>query len=274
MIIDTHVHIGRLKDSPFAEITFEQGLARLLQEMKRNRIDHALVLPGFRRSEPNDPKTATALDLVRGAENVSVIGSIDVLDHDQGDIDQLDEWMERRLIVGMKLYPGYQHFYPDQDVCAPIYRLCLKHDMPVIFHAGDTLGGGPDPAKVRYAHPLAIDSVAADFPGLKIVIAHMGNPWFVDCAEVLYKNDNVYADLSGLVVRTPLGSPYGRLMRRRVRDLIAYSSPRKLLYGTDWPLTDMKPYLRFVRSLGLSQADSAYVFHKNAARLFGLQLPN
>jgi pantetheine-phosphate adenylyltransferase len=32
------------------------------------------------------------------------------------------------------------------------------------------------------------------------VLAHVGNPWLTDAAEVVYKNVNVWADLSGLVV--------------------------------------------------------------------------
>lgn len=271
MIIDAHVHIGRLANSAFAGITFERSLRLLLREMKMSRVDRALILPGYRRDEKNDPATATALKLTAGLQNVSVVGSIDVLDHDRRDLEELDRWMAEGRIVGIKLYPGYQHFYPDQDICGPIYRLCLKHDLPVIFHSGDTLSNGENKAKVKYSHPLHIDSVATEHPDLKIVIAHAGNPWFIDSAEVLYKNDNVYADLSGLVVREPLNSPYGRLMKRRLRELMDYSSPRKLLFGTDWPLSDMKPYIKFVRDLGLGRADSDHVFYKNAVRLFGLK---
>ena len=270
MIIDAHVHSGRLVNSRFADITFAQSLKLLLEEMRRSRVDRALILPGYRRDEKNDPATATALKLAAGLKNVSVIGSLDVLDHGQDDLDQLDRWMADGKIVGIKLYPGYQHFSPDQEICGPIYRLCLKHGRPVIFHSGDTLSNGENKAKVKYSHPLHIDGVATEYPGLKIVIAHSGNPWFIDSAEVLYKNDNVYADLSGLVVREPLDSPYGRLMRKRLRELMDYSSPRKLLFGTDWPLSDMRPYVKFVRNLGLGRTDSEYVFHKNAASLFGL----
>jgi hypothetical protein len=270
MIIDSHVHIGRLDDSPYAATTFEQNLASLLKEMRSAGVDKALILPGYRKHEKTDPLMRTVLKVTEGRKNVFITGSIDVLDHSQDDIDELDGLMAKRRIIGIKLYPGYQHFFPYDPVCEPIYKLCLKHDVPVIFHSGDTLSTGETAAKVRYAHPLAIDDVAADHPDLKIVIAHMGNPWFLDCAEVLYKNNNVYADLSGLVVRTPLDSPYGRLLRAKINELIVFSSPRKLLYGTDWPLGEMKPYLKFVKSLGLGKTDLDYVMYKNAAWLFGV----
>ena len=125
--------------------------------------------------------------------------------------------------------------------------------------------------KVRYSHPLNIDDVAADLPNLKIIIAHMGNPWLVDCAELLYKNPNVYADISGLIVGEDLESPYGDLMRSRIKEMINYiGSENKLLYGTDWPLAPMKTYIEFANSLGLSQEGQDYLFFKNAINLFKL----
>ena len=42
--------------------------------------------------------------------------------------------------------------------------------------------------------PLLVDDVAVDNPDVKFVMAHFGNPWLIDAAEVIYKNDNVWAD--------------------------------------------------------------------------------
>lgn len=53
---------------------------------------------------------------------------------------------------------------------------------------------------MRQAHPLLVDDIAVDFPKVKFVLCHLGNPWFQDAAQVLYKNDNVYADISGLTL--------------------------------------------------------------------------
>ena len=69
-----------------------------------------------------------------------------------------------------------------------VYELAIEFDVPVMFHSGDTY---TPKGKVRFAHPLHIDDVAVDFPDLKIVICHVGNPWIRDCMEVVYKNANV-----------------------------------------------------------------------------------
>jgi len=54
--------------------------------------------------------------------------------------------------------------------------------------------------KLKYAHPLNVDDIAVDNPELKIVMCHLGNPWLIDCQQILHKNRNVHADISGLVV--------------------------------------------------------------------------
>lgn len=100
----------------------------------------------------------------------------------------------------------------------------------------------------------------------------MGNLWLIDCAEVIYKNKNVYADISGLVVKEDLDTPYGNLMKKRIQDLMEYSHPRKLIYGTDWPLTRMKPYIEFTKSLEFSGKDLKYGLYKNAANVFKIEI--
>ena len=72
--------------------------------------------------------------------------------------------------------------------------------MPVAVHTGDTAFSD---ARLKYAHPLTVDEAAADFPDVKFVICHCGNPWFADATEVAAKNPNVYIDLSGLLEAYP-----------------------------------------------------------------------
>lgn len=268
MIIDAHAHIAKLPNSPFAKNTFKQNLKSLLKEMEMNGVNMSFILPWFENTDVN-LSVETAIKLTKGVKNIKIIGTIDVLNYKKAQFEQLEDWLKNKKIIGVKLYLGYQHFYPNQDICNPIYKLCEKYGVPVIFHSGDTLVYAGY-AKVKYSHPLPIDDVATNFPNLKIIIAHLGNPWLIDCAELLYKNQNVYADISGLVVGEKLTTSYGQLMKKRIQELMIYSSPRKLLYGTDWPLTDMKSYIKFTKSLGLAKKDLDYIFYKNAKELFRL----
>src|SRR5208282_4375038 len=92
---------------------------------------------------------------------------------------------------------GYLHFHPADPAYRPYYELAARRRLPFIFHTGDTYSPY---AKLKYAHPLGVDEVAVDHPDVRFVLAHVGNPWMIDAAEVVYKNVNVWADLSGLIV--------------------------------------------------------------------------
>lgn len=245
MIIDAHTHIGRKMGSE--KLTFEKALKLLLGEMRSNKVDHSIVIASYKRTSFN-PSMAEDLALVKGIKKLSLVGSLDVLHYTQKDLYILEELLSKKIIKGIKIHLGYQYIYANDPRCNPIYRLCLKHDAPVIFHTGDTLTiPGEKPAKVKYAHPLPIDD------------------------EVVYKNNNVYADISGIVINdADLYSPYGDLVRKKIQEIFHYSDPKKLLYGTDWPLASMKSYIKFTKSLRIAKKDLDYVFYKNAQTLFKL----
>src|SRR5262249_56900285 len=98
-------------------------------------------------------------------------------------------------------------------------------------------------AKLKYAHPLGIDEVAVDHPKVRFILAHVGNPWMADAAEVIYKNMNVWADLSGLLVGQD--GDFSELdtaeaaqdVVQRLQAAWRYAErPNRFLYGSDWPL--------------------------------------
>ena len=199
MIIDSHTHIGKLPNSLYSE-SYQKNFELILKEAKDSKVDKVIIIAGLEKKDGFNLSTKSLIDLIKDNSNVYAVAGIDVINYQEEDISDLEDYLKHKKIVAIKLYTGYQHFYPSDERCKPIYELCLKYDVPVIFHSGDTLAGYVSNPKIKYSHPINIDDVAADLPELKIIIAHMGNPWLIDCAEVMYKNPNVYADISGLVV--------------------------------------------------------------------------
>ena len=132
------------------------------------------------------------------------------------------------------------HLEPAHPNYRRYYELAAKYNIPVMFHTGDTYS---PQAKLKYAQPLGVDDVAVDHPNTRFVICHIGNPWTIDAAEVIYKNMNVWGDLSGLMVGTDevFISDEGREakaeMCHAIQKAIRYSErPNRFVYGTDWPL--------------------------------------
>jgi hypothetical protein len=202
------------------------------------------------------------------------VGGINPNRLDSAGLERIERQLSAGRVKGLKIYLGYYPVSPDAGVYRPVYELAAKYSTPVIFHTGDTSSAD---AKIRYAHPLPIDDVAVDYRGVTFVVAHLGNPWTLDAAELLYKNPNVYADLSGFLVgdaayfEDPNRAQGIEDAAARIREAFAWvEDPRKFLYGSDWPLVPMKPYLNFIRR-AVDPEHYEQVFYSNAKRIFQIE---
>ena len=170
----------------------------------------------------------------------------------------------------LKIWLGYVERYAYDPAYEPVYRLAERHGVPVVFHTGDTYSSR---AKLKYAHPLTIDEVAVDHPGVTFVIAHAGYPWIRSAAEVSYKNPNVLIEASAFMVGSTAGKPPAWL-ERYVVEPIAWvfgyvEDPSKVMFGSDWPLVDMASYVEAYKR-AIPRQHWRAVFHDNAVRVFGL----
>ncbi|MBI1860531.1 MAG: amidohydrolase family protein [Deltaproteobacteria bacterium] len=155
----------------------------------------------------------------------------------------------------------------------PFYELADAYKVPVVFHTGDTYD---KTALVKFADPLGVDEIAVKYPKMNFVLAHMGNPWYHSAAEVIYKNDNVYADASAFIIGNAETYPPEQidlLLIKPVNFVFNYAlNPKKIMFGSDWPLVDIKPYLQAVQR-AIPEKDWEDVFYNNAARVFQFDPP-
>lgn len=267
MIIDVHTHLNNYHEERVVSI--EACLDNLQQAMQEAGVDYSLVLSSYKVTE-HRPPTREVVRATRDLPNISVVAGVSITHYKERDLRELSDFLKTGEVKGLKLYPGYEPFYPYDARCQVIYDLALEYDVPVMIHTGDTYS---PQGKVRFAHPLHVDDVAVDNPGLKLVICHIGNPWIRDCMEVVYKNRNTYADVSGLVLGN-FEDKFEKYMLQQVREMILYAGePRYLLYGTDWPICTMTSYLKFMRGLDLTDKAREMIMWKNAAELFRIDVP-
>lgn len=180
----------------------------------------------------------------------------------------LEEGLKSGRYGCMKIYLGYVYRYAYDPLYEPVYALAEKYDVPVVFHTGDTYAAD---GKLKYSDPLTIDEVAVDHPKVRFVVAHCGNPWIESAAEIAYKNPNVYLDGSAFLIGDVSKMPKDQVDRYMVQSLSWIfgfaEDPKKLMFGTDWPLADMGAYLdAFKRAIPPEAWQD--VFHDNAARVF------
>jgi len=278
-MIDVHIHavppnlpgVGPL--SPLLTRPPEVVAAELRTQMQTAGVTHAFGM-GEWDAGPDDPLgVARTLALAALVPGLRAIGVADPTKTDDAHFRRCEEEVAAGRVVALKGYLGYLHFEPAHANYRRYYDLAAKYRLPVMFHTGDTYSPR---AKLKYAHPLGVDEVAVDHPDVRFVMCHAGNPWTTDCAEVIYKNMNVWADLSGLVVGDDAAfvgeEAAGRMaeLAAAIRRAIAYSErPNRWLYGTDWPLAPMPAYRDFVRAAVPEELHDC-VFEENARTLFRL----
>ncbi|MGH7545336.1 MAG: amidohydrolase family protein [Gemmatimonadota bacterium] len=170
----------------------------------------------------------------------------------------------------IKIYLGYVRAHATDPAYEPAYALAATYDVPVVFHTGDTYSPR---GMLKYSHPLAIDEVAVTHPHVTFVIAHAGYPWIRTAAEITYKNPNVYLEASAFMLGSAEDAGGEWVERYVVRDIawiFGYiEDPSKMMFGSDWPLVEMKTYVEAYKR-AIPREHWRAVFHDNAARVFRL----
>lgn len=166
---------------------------------------------------------------------------------------------------GLKLHPGCQLFAPDDRRFYDLYDTAAELGVPVLFHTGTTgvgagmAGGGG--VKLGYCRPILLDDVAADFPELQIVAAHMSWPWVDELLAVAEHKANVWVEVSGYSPKrwTP---DYLRAVTGRLQD--------RVLFGSDYPFIAFGKWLDAFRTYHPTPELEEKILVGNARRLLGL----
>lgn len=182
----------------------------------------------------------------------------------------IEQHLKRSNCVGIKIYPGYIPMYPNSDQYIPIFELLVKYNKVLSIHTGmlASLAG-----KLKYAHPLSLDDIAADYPCLKIVMCHFGNPFLSDAAAVMERNKNIYADLSGLI-EGPFDVTEFINNEKSYVDLLKtwieyVGDNKRFMFGTDWPAVKCDVYADFISTL-FSEEELDDILVNNALSIYNI----
>jgi predicted TIM-barrel fold metal-dependent hydrolase len=179
----------------------------------------------------------------------------------------------RRLVTdhgvrGFKFHPSIQAFAPNDPAVYPLYEELQSLGVPALFHTGQTGIGAGLPGgrgiKLRYSDPMLLDDVAADFPGLTIVMAHPSVPWQDAAISIATHKANVYIDLSGW---SPKYFP--PQLVRAANSLLK----TKVLFGSDYPLLRPERWIRDFAALDIKDDVRPLIMKENAVRALRLEGP-
>ena len=198
------------------------------------------------------------------ADTLIPFGSVDPLRPDEA-VRRARRLVDGHRVRGFKFHPSLQGFTPNDPGLYPLYAAIEEMGVPAVFHTGQTGIGAGLPGgrgiKLRLSDPMLIDDVAADFPGLTVILAHPSVPWQDAAISMATHKANVYIDLSGW---SPKYFPpqLVRAMNSLLQD--------KVLFGTDYPLLTPERWLRDFGQLDVKAEIRPKILKGNAVRMLGL----
>jgi len=168
-------------------------------------------------------------------------------------------------MMGFHIHPIMQHFAVDERRFYPLWETIAGLGAALMIDVGTTGMGAGTPggmgAKIRHAHPLSLDDLAADFPTLTIIAAHPGWPWIDDMTAVALHKANVYWEMSGWAPKY-LPEALKRDIRGRLSD--------KIMFGSDYPSMPYERIFREWSEIGYAADVLEGFYHGNAERVLGL----
>ncbi len=272
-VIDFHVHIAQpehyhpwviewmqtLVKEDFLEYLRRhlspEGLREILRE---SGVDYAVVLAEVSPITTGVTTNEYVAEFCRGSDCLIPFANINPFMVARP-AQELERCVRELGFRGLKLYPTYQYFYPNDPLLYPVYAKAQELGIPVMFHTGSSVFRG---SRLKYGDPLHLDDVAVDFPDLVIVQAHSGRGFWYDRAAFLARlHPNVYMEVSGLPPHKLLDY-FPEL--ERLAD--------KVIFGSDWPgVPSIKANIEAIRALPISEEAKAKILGENAARILGIK---
>jgi uncharacterized protein len=276
--IDFHVHppVPEFLEGAFAPFlpgmerefgrTFETVSVDELAEHYRSRDGRAVLLAwdaesATRRRPLTNARVAAMVD-----QHPDVLIGFGSVDPHKGAAAVAGVYEAARLgLRGIKLHPPAQRFSPSDRLAYPVWDAASATGLPVLVHTGYTAMGagelGGRGVELRYGDPMLMDRVAADFPDLRIVLAHPSWPWQDQALAVARHKANVYLELSGW-------SP--ALLTEPLIQAIRGPLAERTLFGTDFPFITPDKWLGDFEKLDMPEDVARRILHDNAAELLGI----
>lgn len=279
MIIDAHLHVWELSRARYPWLTPEIGdlhrsigFDEIAPVLRERGIDAAVLVQASDEAEDTEVMRAAA------AQHPEIVGIVawSPLDDPARLADDLSRFAADPLVVGIRnLVHEHPPAWLDRPVVEQGLALLAAHDVPIDFPTAD-------PSALA-----ALPGIGLRHPDLRIVVDHLGKPpiggdatdrasWRALLAECAH-NPAVVAKVSGLYSASgDLAAWTRETVRPFVEDALELFGPDRLLYGGDWPISELAGgYARTWEAIDglLSELDSDArdaVLGGTAQRIYGL----
>lgn len=262
MIIDSHLHLNKTD----SEADFGQAFSRLVGDLNINKVDKAVIIADDIKNG-NCADTWHALSVVGNNDQFFVIGSPNIQDISQSDWDFFEDNLANKRLVGLKLFPGHEPFYPTDPRCNKVYELAEKYSVPVMFHTGINTG---DTECSKYNDPKYILEIANKYPNVNFVIAHYFWPKLDYCFEMTSRVSNIYYDTSAMADQEVVDMSGGI---DKIKEIIIKTlaiKPYGVMFGSDHDMCVQSDHIKLIEKLGVPEKIKNDILSQNFLDCFKL----
>jgi len=279
MIIDVHTHLSTLDEwGPAISKAMVSGHSsrRIDLHVTPERhwkavagVDSAIVF-GIQSLALGMRAPHDAISAYAKAYPQKIIGFMSIDPNQPDAIEEMDRCHRELGLRGIKMSPVYQDYHPSDEKARRVHRHAERLGLPILTHAA--FQSIPS-TKMEWANPLLYDPVAREFPDLKIILAHMGLPWFQETMVMVRKHKNVYADISP--------GFFPGWFYQALSMFQEFGMMHKLLFGSDFPIATPEQVIaslrnvnRIVEGTNLPKVDDGLIeelIHRDSLLLLGLR---
>lgn len=231
------------------------------------------------------------LERIKNNDLFMMFGSLDMMNGFRPGLDELEKLAESKKIAGIKIYPGYQKFDPARGKMFEVCHLAKRYNLPIMIHAGelhhccpkaqrdngDLKCGHIQCAVDRYAYlsmPEQFEIAIVNFPEVKFILSHLGNPYFEQTRELMIEFPNVYTDISGQFLSGTKEDTleYRHELRVEILKFLATGNNMidRIMFGTDFPIQSYEDSIALLKMLRLPHDLEQKILYQNAAEIINI----
>ncbi len=243
------------------------SLERMLERMDAAGIERAMLIAAKVGDKHHPCCYHVPYELVRDAvrqypDRFFGLAGLDPTEGMQG-VRNLERAVKEYGFIGAHCYPHWYELAPDHARWYPFYAKCVELAIPIQLQVGQSMIYDPGYPRRSVGRPISLDSVACDFPELKLIGIHVGIPWSDEMIAMAWKHANVFI---GCDAHSPAYWP-----QSFVKYINSYGQD-KVLFGTDYPILQFDRTLEEIGNLGLRPQSLRKLLRDNAIRIYGLDL--
>ena len=233
--------------------SFGDGLASSMKRIwQESGVGHAVIFSVATRAAQVGSINAFIASTVAGdAASAGSEGGfftgLGTVHQDETDMASVVDSIISLGLKGVKIHPDMQKCAIDDPRLLPMYEACADR-IPVLIHTGDY--------RYDYSNPDRMERVLKMFPHTVFIGAHFGG-WSVwdEAVEKLHGYDNFYVDTS---------STFHWVEPSKVKTYIRAYGSEKVMFGSDFPMWNVKPEIDALLSLNLEDREYEDIFHRTA----------